>query len=178
MDIQTICGNQERNGTYIELDQIPNSKNSLFTYNKFIGGSTNEEYITSMAIISEEERNTVLEHWNQYQERNESQFERDYMNSAMQKRTEQVEDIETELKSFNYMMLDRLRIDCDYFLGNGNGQLKHLYYKDVDKHIEKMKKIYNSFSEEEKPEWISLNDINNYKDKMTEMLEKDEEEEM
>ncbi|WP_304683101.1 LPD11 domain-containing protein [uncultured Clostridium sp.] len=79
---------------------------------------------------------------------------------------------------YNYMMLDRLRSDCDYFLGNGNGFLGHLYYKDIDKHIEEMKKIYEAFSNEEKPEWISLEDINNYKERMCEMLEKNEEEEI
>ena len=78
----------------------------------------------------------------------------------------------------NYMMLDRLRADCDYFLGNGNGFVGHLYYKDVDKHIAEMKKIYNSFSEEEKPEWINLKDIENYQTQMNEMLEKNNEEEI
>ena len=71
---------------------------------------------------------------------------------------------------YDYMMLDRLRTDCEYFLGNGNGYLGHLYYKDIDKHIEEMKKIYESFSNEEKPEWMSLEDIDNYKQKMNEKL--------
>lgn len=78
---------------------------------------------------------------------------------------------------YNYMMLDRLRMDCDYFLGNGNGFVGHLYYKDVNKHISEMKRIYNSFSEEEKPEWINFDNIKNYEEKMIEMLEKNEEEE-
>lgn len=73
-------------------------------------------------------------------------------------------------RKLDYMMLDRLRTDCDYFLGNGNGYLGHLYYKDVDKHIEEMKKIYESFTDEEKPEWISLEDIDNYKEKMNEKV--------
>lgn len=76
----------------------------------------------------------------------------------------------------NYMFLDRLKSDCDYFLGNGNGYLGHLYYKDVDKHIDEMRKIYNSFSEEERPEWISLEDIDHYHEKMTEILEKEDNE--
>lgn len=78
----------------------------------------------------------------------------------------------------DYMMLDRLRTDCEYFLGNGNGFLGSLYYKDIDKHIEEMKKLYESFSEQEKPEWISLEDIDNYKQKMNEMIERSEEEEI
>lgn len=82
---------------------------------------------------------------------------------------------EENLRKFDYMMLDRLRMDCSYFLGNGNGYINHLYYKDIDKHIEEMKKIYNSFSEEEKPEWINLEDIEDFKTRMKEMIEKNEE---
>ena len=78
-------------------------------------------------------------------------------------------------RSFDYMMLDRLRSDCEYFLNKGNGYVGHLYYKDVDEHIEEMKKIYNSFSENEKPEWITLEDIDDYKNKMTELLQEKEE---
>ncbi len=81
-------------------------------------------------------------------------------------------------RKFDYMMLDRLKTDCDYFLGNGDGFLGHLYYKNIDRHIEEMEKIYESFSNEEKPEWINLEDIKNYKEKMTKMLEKSEEEEI
>ena len=75
------------------------------------------------------------------------------------------------------MMLDRLRTDCEYFLGNGNGQEKHLYYKNVEKHIEEMKKIYNSFSADEKPEWLSLEKIEDYNKQMTDLLEEKEDEE-
>lgn len=82
-------------------------------------------------------------------------------------------------RQFDYMMLDRLRSDCDYFLGCGNGQVKDLYYKDIDRHIEEMKKIYDSFSENEKPEWITMEDIDNYKEKMGELIEeKNHEEEL
>ena len=79
-------------------------------------------------------------------------------------------ELDENIKKSNYMMLDRLRTDCEYFLGNGNGFLGSLYYKDIDKHIEEMKKLYKSFSEQEKPEWISLKDIDNYKQKMNEKL--------
>lgn len=75
-------------------------------------------------------------------------------------------------REFDYMMLDRLCTDCEYFLRNG--YVKNLYYKDVDKHIEEMKKIYNSFSEREKPEWLSMEEIENYKIQMVKMLEEHE----
>lgn len=63
---------------------------------------------------------------------------------------------------FNYMMLDRLKGDCEYFLGNGNRHKKHLYYEDEKKHIEAMKDIYNSFPYNEKPEWLTYEQILEY----------------
>ena len=71
---------------------------------------------------------------------------------------------------YEYMMLSRLELDCKYFLGNGNGFLGHLYYKDIDKHIAEMKKIYEVFLDQDKPKWISLSDIEKYKEKMEEKL--------
>lgn len=70
---------------------------------------------------------------------------------------------------YKYMLLDRLKQDCKYFLGNGNGNAEHsLWAKDIDEQIEKMKEIYNSFSEEEKPDWITLEDIDNFEKRMKE----------
>lgn len=69
-------------------------------------------------------------------------------------------------KSFPYRMLGRLQHDCEYFLGHGNGYEGHLWAKNVDEQIAEMKKIYNSFSEKEKPEWLSMDKINEYEKKM------------
>lgn len=68
----------------------------------------------------------------------------------------------------DYRFLDRLRMDCEYFLGYGCGYEGHLYYKEVNEHCDKMMKIYESFSDEDKPVWISKSDIENYKTKMLE----------
>lgn len=79
---------------------------------------------------------------------------------------------------YNYMLLDRLRSDCEYFLGNGNRNEKHLWAGSVDAQIKEMKKIWNSLKE--KPEWLTMEDINNYeklmkdrKEKKTEVTERD-----
>ena len=69
---------------------------------------------------------------------------------------------------YNYMLLDRLKQDCEYFLGNGNGNVDTLWAKDIDEQIAKMKELYNSFADDEKPEWITIEDINNYEKKMKE----------
>jgi len=72
---------------------------------------------------------------------------------------------------FRYMMLDRMRSDCDYFLGNGNGYEKHLWSGSVEKQIENMKALWNSFVE--KPEWLSMEDIEQYeKDMLAKKQEK------
>ena len=67
---------------------------------------------------------------------------------------------------FNYMMLGRLKSDCEYYLGCGNRSARQLYYKDEQEHINEMKKLYNSFPEGEKPEWLRWEDILKYEELM------------
>lgn len=67
-----------------------------------------------------------------------------------------------------YMFLDRMKQDCEYFIGNGNRDTKHLFYNSVKEHIESMKELYNSLKE--KPEWLSMEDIEEFEKKMTETL--------
>lgn len=69
-------------------------------------------------------------------------------------------------REFDYMMLGRYKSDCDYFLGNGNGYEGHLYYKDVNRHCDEMEKLYESFAEDEKPEWLTMEQIKEYREKM------------
>lgn len=75
---------------------------------------------------------------------------------------------------YNYMLLDRLKSDCEYFLGYGNGSERHLWAGNIDDQIAKMKELYNSFTDDQKPEWITMEDINNYEKEMKE-LKKDKE---
>jgi hypothetical protein len=72
----------------------------------------------------------------------------------------------TKEQKFNYQMLDRLKSDCEYFLGFGNRCKEHLYYHDEQKHIDKMKELYNSFSNDEKPEWLTYEQILKYEEAM------------
>ncbi|KQN96832.1 LPD11 domain-containing protein [Paenibacillus sp. Leaf72] len=69
---------------------------------------------------------------------------------------------------FNYMMLSRLRSDCDYYLGFGNRNEKHLCCGNVKEHIERMKAIYNSFPEGQKPERLTYEGILEYEKRMSE----------
>lgn len=69
-------------------------------------------------------------------------------------------------REHDYRMLSRYKSDCDYFLGAGNGYVGHLYFGDVDTHCNEMEKLWNSFTESERPEWISLEQIQDYRTKM------------
>ena len=63
-----------------------------------------------------------------------------------------------------YMLLDRLRSDCEYYLGNGNRNPKHLWAGNEQGQIAEMRKIYNQLPE--KPDWISEEDIDRYEREM------------
>ena len=71
-------------------------------------------------------------------------------------------------REFDYMMLSRYKSDCDYFLGYGNGYEGHLYFKEVNEHYNEMKKLYESFADEDKPEWLTAEQIEEYRVKMIE----------
>lgn len=78
-----------------------------------------------------------------------------------------VESLETGLEhsqKYNYQLLGRLKADCDYFLGAGNGAVKYLWADSVEEHITKMRELYDNLKV--KPEWITPEDIDSYEEKM------------
>lgn len=74
----------------------------------------------------------------------------------------------TREETFNYQMLSRLKQDCDYYLGYGNRNKKHLWAGSVEEQIKEMKKIHNSFEDNKKPEWLTMGEILEYESKMME----------
>lgn len=66
--------------------------------------------------------------------------------------------------SFLYSILDRMLLDCSYYLGCGYRDKRKLWAGDEHKQIEYMKEIYNYL--EEKPEWLTMEDIINYEKEM------------
>ena len=66
--------------------------------------------------------------------------------------------------SFNYRLLGRLKGDCEYFLGHGNGCEKHLWSGNVKDQISKMKELWNGFLI--KPEWLTMEQIEKYEKDM------------
>mgnify|MGYP006926046336 CR=1 FL=1 len=66
----------------------------------------------------------------------------------------------------DYRMLSRLKADCDYFLGYGCGYEGHLYHKSVEKQCDEMQKIWDTLPDSEKPEWLTMKEIKEYRSKM------------
>ena len=64
------------------------------------------------------------------------------------------------------MLLDRLRADCDYFLGAGGRSEKHLWAGNVHAQIKKMRELYDALPE--KPEWLTMEQIQGYRKAMLE----------
>ena len=64
----------------------------------------------------------------------------------------------------DYRLLDRLRADCEYFLGAGNRADKHLWAGNVRAQIAKMRELYDTLPE--KPEWLTKETIDDYAERM------------
>lgn len=68
--------------------------------------------------------------------------------------------------NFRYMMLSRLKQDCDYYLGNGNRSTNALWSRNKTDQIANMLALWNTFDVEDKPEWLTKDDIANYARRM------------
>lgn len=78
-------------------------------------------------------------------------------------------DIQELLKSddkFKYQLLSRLQSDCNYYLGYGNRNKNKLWAGSEKEQIGAMKKLWESFSTEDKPEWLSWENILQYENRM------------
>ena len=63
---------------------------------------------------------------------------------------------------YKYMLLDRLRTDCGYYLDGGNRNCKYLWGGSVRAHLYAMQALYNSFPEADRPEWLTAEQIDEY----------------
>lgn len=73
-----------------------------------------------------------------------------------------VEEIVNRDKTFRYMLLSRLQSDCDYYLHYGGRHPKVLWAGDETRQIEFMTRLHDSFDADEKPEWLTMEQIRNY----------------
>lgn len=77
------------------------------------------------------------------------------------------ENIKNHDESFRYSMLDRMKTDCDYYLGNGNRNKEKLWSCDETQQIKNMISLYRSFGVKGQPEWLPVEELNNYSRQLT-----------
>ncbi|MGN9097597.1 LPD11 domain-containing protein [Flintibacter porci] len=78
--------------------------------------------------------------------------------------TDQEKESPAQDHTADYQLLDRLRADCDYFLGAGQRSEKHLWAGNVRDQIAKMRELYEALPE--KPEWLTKEAIDRYAERM------------
>ena len=74
--------------------------------------------------------------------------------------------IQTRDSKFCYQLLDRMRQDCEYYIRNDFKTGNCLWAGDQKRQIEIMKFIWSSFSDNDKPEWLSWEEILEFEKKM------------
>lgn len=77
---------------------------------------------------------------------------------------------------YSYMLLGRLQTDCKYYI-NCNGCSKNNLWSDIDTILSEMEAILNSFSKDEKPEWLTDQQFTELKNKVREVQKGCEEKE-
>ena len=77
-------------------------------------------------------------------------------------------DLELWDLTFRYQLLDRMRLDCEYFLGPGARLNKYLWAGDPQMQIACMKALWDSFPEGQKPEWLTLTQLRQLEQRMKE----------
>lgn len=70
------------------------------------------------------------------------------------------------VKKSSYMLLSRMQQDCEYYLNEGNRNANNLWAGNETAQITEMKRLYNSFEDSQKPQWLSMQDIERYEDLM------------
>lgn len=70
--------------------------------------------------------------------------------------------------TFRYQLLDRLWMDCEYYLGRGGRLSKFLWAGNAAEQIAYMKALWLSLPQDEKPEWLSFDQICDYETRMRE----------
>ena len=77
-----------------------------------------------------------------------------------------IDDIMQRDSQFRYMLLSRLQSDCEYYLNHGNRHPKCLWAGNEAEQIEFMTRLYDSFKDDEKPEWLTMDKIMEYSKEM------------
>lgn len=87
------------------------------------------------------------------------------LNAGLEREWERMEQNGDD--GFFYQFLGRLQSDCEYYLGHGGRQAKHLWTQDEASHIELMRRCYRLICQRyAPPEWITEEDIDRYAEAM------------
>lgn len=119
----------------------------------------NPYFSVTPTTVSEKKNNTG-KRASRRVEKQKADFEQLSLTSA----TAEVVQPNVQEHSSEYQLLDRLRADCEYFLGEGNRSEKHLWAGNVRDHILKMRELYNSLLI--KPIWLTEANIDSYAKRM------------
>lgn len=76
--------------------------------------------------------------------------------------------------AYRYQLLARLKSDCDIFLYQATPNPKRLWASNEREQIEAMEALWNGFDAGEKPQWLSWEDIQAYKAKLSVVSAPDE----
>jgi hypothetical protein len=68
-------------------------------------------------------------------------------------------------QKFKYQLLGRLQQDCEYYINSGKSP-RVLWAQNENDQIQTMLLLYNSFKAEDKPMWLTVDQIENYKNRM------------
>ena len=77
-----------------------------------------------------------------------------------------IKDVTSRDEKLRYQLLDRLKQDCNYFLGYGNRHEGSLWAGNAKDHIAVMQALWDSLPE--KPEWLTKEQLADYGSKMLE----------
>jgi len=72
-------------------------------------------------------------------------------------------------EAFRYAMLSRMRLDCEYYINHPYD--KFLWAATITDQISDMKALWESFGRDEKPEWITMEEIDTFEKRMRTALE-------
>lgn len=81
-------------------------------------------------------------------------------------RSTTIEDVLQRDSKFRYMLLSRLQCDCEYYLNHGNRFPGCLWAGNEQEQIEFMTRLHEGFKEDEKPEWLTMDEIKEYARRM------------
>jgi len=71
----------------------------------------------------------------------------------------------TDYPRYAYMTLSRCKMDCNFYLGYGNRKNDVLYMGNPQDHIDFMKALWQHL--DEKPEWLTIEQINEFEKQMS-----------